>query len=121
MYDFNPNFGLLASFTPDSGTLAARAVADKGIACRWVNQTSGDTVDVSLSHPAPNDLSVAMDAAQTGTPVAGLGDSAFFSKSGSAGVVQVFRGEFMVTVRSVFFSTAADASTILADAIAAAR
>lgn len=121
MYDFNPNFGLLASFTPDAGTLAAAAVASKGVACRWINQTSSATVDVSIAHPAPTALSAARDAASAGTPVSGLGDAAYFATSGGAGVVQVFRGEFWITARSVFFSTAADANSILADAVAAAR
>lgn len=121
MYDFNPNFGLLNSFTPDAGSLAASAVAAKGVACRWVNQTSGDTVDVSISNPGPSALAAAKNTASSGTPVAQLGDAAYFSKSGGAGIVQVFRGDFWITVRSVYFSSASDATSILGDAVAAAR
>ena len=121
MYDFNPNFGLLASFTPDAGSLAAQAVASKGIACRSVNQTSSATVDVSISHPTPSAFSAAKDAASSGTSVSGLGDAAFFSTSGGAGIVQVFNGALWITARSVFFSSAGDATSILTEAVAASR
>lgn len=121
MYDFNPNFGLLASFTPDAGTLAARAAAAKGTICRWINQTSGDTLDVTISRPGPTAFTAAEGAAGTGTPVSGLGDAAYFSTSGGAGIVQVFDGPFWITATSVYFSGPGDASGIMKDAVAAAR
>ncbi len=121
MYDFNPNFGLLASFSPDAGTLTARASNDKGTVCRWVNQTSGDTIDVSISQPGPNALSAARSAAESGTSVSGLGDSAYFSRSGGTGVVQIFKGPYWITTTSVYFASAGDAKTIASAAAAAAR
>lgn len=121
MYDFNPNFGLLASFSPDAGTLTARAANDKGTVCRWVNQTSGDTIDVSISQPGPNALAAARSAAESGTSVSGLGDAAFFAHSGGVGVVQIFAGPYWVTTTSVYFSSASDAKSIASAAAAAAR
>jgi hypothetical protein len=121
MYDFNPNFGLLASFAPSAGSLAARATADKGTVCRWSNQTSGDTVDVTISRPGSTAFTAAKGAARTGTPVSGLGDAAYFSTSGGAGVVQVFDGPFWITATSVYFSSADDANGIMRAAVAAAR
>lgn len=121
MYDFNPNFGLLSDFTPDGGTLAARAIAEEGTACRWVNQTSGDTIDVTISRPGPTALAEARDTAGAGTPVSGLGDAAFFSTSGDSGIVQSFSGPFWITGTSVYFSAGGDASGIMKDAVAAAR
>ena len=121
MYDFNPNFGLLASFTPSAGSLAARATADKGTVCRWSNQTSGDTVDVTISRPGSTAFTAAKGAAGTGTSVSGLGDAAYFSTSGGAGIVQVFDGPFWITATSVYFSSADDASGIMRAAVAAAR
>ena len=118
MYDFNPNFGLLAKFTPDAGSFAARAIADKGVACRWINQTSGDTVDVSISRPAPTGFDAAKGAATSGKPVTGIGDAAYFTTRGNAGTVQVFSGTYWVTVTSVYFSSAGDAQSIVADAVA---
>ena len=120
MYDFNPNFGLLASFTPDSGSLAAKAVTDKGVACRWINQTSGDAIDITISHPGPSAFDSVKGAASAGASVGGLGDEAYFSTSGGQGIVQAFSGPYWVTGTSVFFSGAADATSLMADAVAAA-
>ncbi|MEO7544805.1 MAG: arginyl-tRNA synthetase [Terrimesophilobacter sp.] len=112
MYDFNPNFGLLANFAPEAGSLAAQAVIDRGTVCRWINQTSGDTIDVSISQPSPKSRTTAESAAESGTSVGGLGDAAYFSQSGKTGVVQIFVGNYWVTVSSVYFSSAGDAQTL---------
>jgi hypothetical protein len=120
MYDFNPNFGLLANFTPGSGSLGARAVADEGVACRWINQTSGDTIDVSLSRPGPAALASARKRAASGTALSGLGDAAFFQASGGSGTVQVFAGDYWITATSVYFQAPDDATLLLKDAVAAA-
>ena len=49
LYVYNPNFGTIEDFTPDEGTAAASALTTQGVACRWQNQTSGDTIDVSVA------------------------------------------------------------------------
>jgi hypothetical protein len=120
MYDFNPNFGLLASFSPDAGTLTARAVSDEGTVCRWINQTSGDTIDVSISQPGANALAAARSAAESGSSMSGLGDAAFFSHSGGTGVVQVFAGQRWITVTSVYLASPNDARNIVESAVSAA-
>ncbi|HEY0248442.1 MAG TPA: arginyl-tRNA synthetase [Gryllotalpicola sp.] len=119
MYDFNPNFGLDAIFTPKSGTAAARAVADRGIACNWTNQTSGDTITFSVARPAASELTTLKTAAAAGTSAAGYGDAAWFSSAGQVGRVDVFRGDYWLTVSSVYFGSAADASSLLSAALSA--
>jgi hypothetical protein len=121
MYDFNPNFGLLDSFNPGATTLAARAIAEAGTACRWINQTSGVTIDFGLSSPGPTAFAEAKAAARSGTPVSGLGDEAYFAASGGVGVLQAFTGGVWITAASEYFSAAQDAETLVADAVAAAR
>ncbi len=121
VYDFNPNYGLLATFSPTAGTLAARAASDGGTVCRWINQTSDVTIDVSISQPGAKALAAAMSAANSGTSVNGLGDAAFFSSSGGTGVIQVFDGKRWITATSLSFSSARDADSIIAAAVAAAR
>lgn len=113
MYDFNPNFGLLSSFSPDAGSLAAQAVASKGVACRWLNQTSGVTLDVSIAKPSSTDFEAAQALAKSGTPASGFGDAAYFSSSGGTGALQVFAGDYWLTTTSVFYSQAADAASIM--------
>ncbi|MCC6375469.1 MAG: arginyl-tRNA synthetase [Microbacteriaceae bacterium] len=121
MYDFNPNFGLLDSFTPSANSLAEQALNLKGTACRWINQTSGDVIDVSISRPGPKALASAKTQAQSGSTVSGLGDSAYFSVQGNFGTIQVFKGDFWITATSAFFSSASDADPIISVAIAAAK
>lgn len=117
MYDFNPNFGLLAKFSPPAGSVTARAVSDEGTVCRWINQTSDDTIDVSISQPGSKALSAAMAAAESGASVSGLGEAAYFSSSGGTGVVQIFDGPYWVTATSVYFSSAGDASSLVNSAL----
>ena len=119
MYDFNPNFGLLDSFTPAANTLAAQALADEGTVCRWMNQTSRVTIDFGLSSPGPTAFAAAKAAAQGGTAVSGLGDEAWFSVSGGVGVLQAFTGSVWITAASEYFASPQDAVTLMADAVAA--
>lgn len=121
IYDFNPNFVLLNSFSPASNTLAAQAIQDQGTACRWINQTSKITIDIGISSPGPNALSVAESSASSGTSVNGLGDAAFFSRSGGLGTVQVFSGEFWISAASPAFSAADDAMALVEHAVASTR
>lgn len=121
MYDFNTNYGLDSSFTPKSGTSAARAVSSKGVACNWTNQTSGDALTVSVAKPGPADLRSLKSAASTGKAASGLGDAAWFSAAAGSGTLTVFRGEYWVTAASVSFATASDASDLMADTLAALK
>ncbi len=118
MYDFNPNFGLLASFDPASNTLAAQAVQDKGTVCRWMNQTSRITIDIAISSPGPTSFAAAKAAAKSGSAVNGIGDAAYFSVSGGIGTLQAFSGEFWVSAASPAFASSDDAATIMASAVA---
>lgn len=121
MYDFNPNFGLLTKFTPDSGSLAAKAAANKGTVCRWVNQTSGDTIDISIARPGPAAFAAARSAAESGSAIAGIGDAAYLSESGQTGIIQVFDGPNWITVSSVYITASGDARSLVNSAVAAAQ
>ncbi|MEC5168500.1 arginyl-tRNA synthetase [Glaciihabitans sp. GrIS 2.15] len=121
VYDFNPNFGLDSGFSPKSGTAAAKAVADNGTACNWLNQTSGDTFAFAVARPVAAELASLKTTAATGTPASGLGDAAYFSTSGGVGRVDVFRGAYWLVATSVYFGSAADASTLVTTALAALK
>ena len=121
VYDFNPNFGLDSGFSPKSGTAAAKAVADNGTACNWLNQTSGDTFAFAVARPVAAELVSLKTTAATGTPASGLGDAAYFSTSGGVGRVDVFRGAYWLVATSVYFGSAADASTLVTTALAALK
>ncbi len=121
VYDFNPNFGLDSGFSPKAGSAAATAVADKGTACNWLNQTSGDTFAFAVSRPAATELASRKTTAATGTPASGLGDAAYFSTSGGVGQVDVFRGAYWLVATSVYFGSAADAKDLVTAALGALK
>ena len=120
MYDYNPNFGLAADVTPDAGTLAAQAVAASGLACRWVNQTSGDTIDVSVAHlDSASTSRRAAELAASSTPVTVFGPDGYFDQGDLGSAAQAFPGEFWVSATSIAFFAVEDAEPIMNAATAA--
>jgi hypothetical protein len=121
MYDFNPNFTLQTPFSPASGSAAAQAVTNKGVACGWINGTNSDSVIVSAAKPAAATLASLKSSAGAGTAASGLGDAAYFSTSGGVGRVDAFKGGYWVTASSDYFASAADAKAIVTSALAALK
>jgi hypothetical protein len=121
MYDFNPNFGLDAAFSPKAGSSAATAVADRGTACNWLNQTSGGTITVSVARPGAAKLGQLKSTAARGAASSGYGDAAYFSTSGGAGRVDVFTGEYWLVATSVYFASTVDAGPLLTSALGALK
>jgi len=119
IYDFNPNFGLIDGASPAAGTAAAEAVRAGGTACEWMNQTSGELIEVAVADPGPSSLAKLRTEAAAGTPVAGYGDAAYFSSSGRIGRVDVFQGEHWLVATSTYFGSADDAAPLLSAATAA--
>ena len=120
MYDYNPNFGLVDSFVPGSGSLAAQAVAASGLACRWMNQTSGTTIDVSVAHLDAESTSIRKAFLKANsTPVSKFGPDGYFDQGDLRSSGQAFPGDFWVTATSIAFFGADDAAPIMKAATAA--
>ncbi len=120
MYAFNPNFGLLTSWTPTKGSAAATALSESGIACRWSNQTSGDTIDVSVAHlDAASIEALKNQAVSQGTLVPTYGDEAYFSTTGGVGTAVVFQGNYWLVATSVAFAEPGDPADLIAAALGA--
>ncbi|MEV8255075.1 arginyl-tRNA synthetase [Rhodoglobus sp. NPDC076762] len=115
MYDFNPNFLLLNSFTPAAGSAAATAIESQGVACRWENTSSGITIDVSVAKPAPGKL----ESLKSNAGPAASSFDGYFAASGGTGTAQLFSGEYWAALSSAAFFEAGDASTLVADVQAA--
>jgi hypothetical protein len=115
MYDFNPNFTLQSDFSPASGTPANTAAADRGTACAWVNNTSGETVVIAVARPGSLELASIRSAASGGTSVSGYGDAAYYSGTR----FDVFRGNYWFVASSNYFASANDASALMKSALAA--
>lgn len=111
MYDFNPNYLLLNDFTPAAGSVAATAIAAKGVACRWENSTSGITIDVSAAKPASDKIDgLKSNAGSQSSQIDG-----YFAVSGGTGTAQIFSGNYWATLSSKAFVNASDASDLAAE------
>lgn len=107
MYDYNSIFAEVD--TAPSGTLAAQALASGGIACVWVNTSSGVTIEFSVATPSPQTLESLRGAA-------GASASAFdgYFDGHSA---QAFDGAYWVTVTSDELLSDQDAAPLVEIAV----
>ncbi|MEO5535203.1 MAG: arginyl-tRNA synthetase [Pseudolysinimonas sp.] len=120
VYAFDPNLALLGSWTPDAGSAAADAVAAGGVACRWVLESGGGTMDVSVASLSDNRIdALKNDASATSTPVPTYGDEAYFSVEGGVGTAIVFQGNYWLVATSVTFAEPGEPSDIIDSALAA--
>ena len=114
MYAFNPNFGLLDSWTPVAGSAAATAKSEHGLACRWSNQTSGDTIDFSVAHlDAASIEALKNQAVASSTMVPTYGDEAYFSVKKGVGTAIVFQGDYWLVATSVAFLEPGDPADLI--------
>lgn len=108
LYDFNPNFSRITSPSSVSAT-AKQATELKGIACYYVNQTSGELITVTVATPGPTTLAaLRTDLAASATPAPALGDAWFAN-----GQTTVLTGAHWVTVASDVFYEAADSKQLV--------
>ncbi|MFK4730238.1 DUF3558 family protein [Agromyces mediolanus] len=94
IYAFNPNFGLEDGFSPSSADVSATVDAG-GTACGWLNQTSGEVIQLGVATPAEAALDAARNqAASTSTAVPTYGTppavEGYFRQSGNSGEAQIF-------------------------------
>jgi hypothetical protein len=116
--NFGPSFVLKTDYAPKAGSQAATIVKQKGLACSWVNQSSGDTIDVAVAHLPNNDLTDLKDnLVQSSNPVPTYGDEAYFKVVDSMGTAEVFSGPFWIVASSKEFYEPGDATPIINAAI----
>jgi hypothetical protein len=118
MYDYNPNFGLNDSYVPAAGSTAARILDFNGLACSWVNQTSGETIAVSVANLPPATLSkIKADLASSSKPVTAFGPGGYFTVASGTGSADALSGPYWIDARSGAFGEAGDAEPIVAAAL----
>lgn len=119
IYDFNPNF-VAVDFEPADGSVAASALEYSGIACRWQNQTSGDSIDLSVASLDDDTITALKNAAfEDSEMVPTYGEEAYFGVNGQVGSAQVFQGRYWIVAESPAFFEPGDATVIVESAIAA--
>jgi hypothetical protein len=122
VYAFNPNFGSTDDHKPSKGSAAATAEANDGLACAWLNQTSGEIIEVSVAQPNEVLMTQLMDAAIAqsnpvptyGTPPAAEG---FFTNEDGPGEAQVFTPKYWVALTSTVFFEPGDAEQLVATVV----
>lgn len=105
MYDYNSIYAEVDG-PPTAGTTAAQAVAIGGIACTWMNTSSGLTIDFSVAAPSPAGLE-SLRAGLAGT------EAAAFDGYFADGTAQAFVGAYWVTVSSDEFISDQDAAPLI--------
>jgi hypothetical protein len=119
IYEFNPNF-VSVDFEPADGSVAASALEYSGIACRWQNQTSGDSIDLSVASLDDDTITALKNAAfEDSEMVPTYGEEAYFGVNGQVGSAQVFQGRYWIVAESPAFFEPGDATVIVESAIAA--
>jgi hypothetical protein len=120
VYAFNPNLALLGEWTPDAGTPAADAVDAGGVACRWVLESGGGTMDISVARlPEERILGLKNEAFTSSQMVPTYGDEAYFEVEGGVGTAIVFQGRFWMVVSSEAFAEPGEPTDIIDSALAA--
>ncbi len=120
MYDYNPNFGLEAGYSPATGSRAAEIVKQNGLACAWVNQSSGDRIEVAVAElPEPHSTRLKNELITTSNSVPTYEVEGYFAIEGSVGVAEAFPDPFWVVASSTVFLEPGDVSPLMAAAVTA--
>ena len=122
LYAFNPNFGAHPDFQPASAEVVTIVDEDAGTACGYLNQTSGEVIEVGVATPSPdagearrNEAAMTSHVVPTyGTPPQIEG---YFSQGGGTGVAQVFHGPYWIVIESAALFEPGDAQQLVAAVI----
>lgn len=111
LYNFNPNYALDSSRSPESGSLAKLATDYKGISCTYVNLSSGDSVTVSLAHFDDQSFTkVSEQREKESRPATSdlipLGFTAHFSSNTAGGTLEVLGNNYWLTASSTWAQSA---------------
>jgi hypothetical protein len=95
VYDFNPNFSADPSYKLKADSPAAPLVKLDGVSYGWVNQTSGDTIEIAVAHPSPDNIDqfngqIATSSQQVPIDGAPAGTISYFDVANGVGTLEVF-------------------------------
>ncbi|MBG6059603.1 hypothetical protein RCH16_003019 [Cryobacterium sp. MP_M5] len=120
VYEYNQNTGTAPDFTATSET-AKTALSYQGLACGLLNQSSGETIEISVAQPnAVLMTSLTDQAIASSNPVPTYGAapvSGFFTTKAGIGEAQVFTAKYWVTLSSPGFVEPGDAEKLMSAAL----
>ena len=115
VYELNPNYSPDPGYSATSDT-AVTATTYSGLSCGWVNQSSGEVIEVSLAMPNEVLANTLKDAALAGgeiVPTYGSAPDVEGYFSADTGTAQVFSGGYWVAVTSPDMIEPGDAERIV--------
>ena len=123
LYAFNPNVGADPGYQPSGDDIATLVDEDAGRACGYLNQTSGEVIEVGVATPTTaageerrNQAALSSKPVPTyGTPPDVEG---YFTQAGGTGEAQVFHGPYWIVIRSPALFEPGDAAQLVASVLA---
>ncbi|WP_395639455.1 hypothetical protein [Pseudolysinimonas sp.] len=120
VYAFDPNFALIGGYNPPAGSAAEEALAAGGVACQWVRESGGITMEVSVARLSDEEIVDRKNAAFASSQmVPTYGDEAYFEVDGGVGTAIVFQGDYWVVVTSPAFAEPGEPTEIIESVLAA--
>jgi hypothetical protein len=123
LYAFNPNFGAAPDYEPTAASVVTAVEDDEGTACGYLNQTSGELIEIAVATPTEQAGETRRnDAALTSKPVPTFGTppdvEGYFLQTGGAGEAQVFHGPYWVVIDSAALFEPGDAEQLVSAVLA---
>ena len=115
VYAFNPNTAFDDSYVGPIDSNPATAVELGGIACSWVNQSSGDRFTISVAHPSTEQLA-AFESDTASSPRALEYDGTFDGGDNAASTSAIV-GAYWVTGNFEFFVEQGDVTPLMLEVI----
>ncbi len=120
IYAFDPNYALLGAWEPEPGSAAADAVDAGGVACQWVRESGGGTINLSVAaFTEPQLEELKNEAFAESEMVPTYGDEAYFEVEGGLGTAIVFQGQYRLVISSEAFFEPGEPTAIIESALSA--
>lgn len=120
VYAFDPNFALLDHWDPAPGSPAAQALDAGGVVCRWVRESGGSTIELSVARLDDEAITAQKNAAFASSQmVPTYGEEAYFQVEGDVGTAIVFQGPYWLVIASEAFAEPGEATPFVESALAA--
>jgi hypothetical protein len=118
LYAFNPNFGTDPGYEPSAANVVLVVEEDQGTACGYLNQTSGEVIEIAVATPTDAVGETRRNAAATSSkPVPTYGTppdvEGYFLQAGGTGQAQVFHGPYWIVVDSAAIFEPGDAQQLV--------
>jgi hypothetical protein len=121
VYEFNPNVGIDPAYMPTAR--GAEALAYGGVSCGWINQTSGDSLAVSVAQFDASSLLDVQEIAREreGATLVGPDNTATIRTVNGVGSLELFVDSYWICIESRMIVEYSDASLLIDEISSALR